>query len=223
MALQSSGTITMAQIQTEFGGSNPASLSEYYRGGSNVPNTSTNSGIPTSGTIDMADFYGGANYSPDLTATVTLGSSSGSNKNGFFTILGYSVGADSEGSLPDDTLEWSSGKTVYIYANVKATVHNGTGTSNDAFQCQFKSATGNWASEAAFVSHITGKTCTATYSSSSASIVMNTTNGSLAGGTGGGNYQCNFLSVSGTSAASGMATVFETAGVGNTVTLTFSS
>jgi len=59
MVLQSSGTITLAQIQTEFGGSNPASLSEYYRGGSYVPNTSANSGIPTSGTISFSQFYGG--------------------------------------------------------------------------------------------------------------------------------------------------------------------
>ena len=41
MALQSSGTITLAQIQTEFGGSNPIGLSEYYKGGSYVPNTAT--------------------------------------------------------------------------------------------------------------------------------------------------------------------------------------
>ena len=59
MVLQSSGTITLAQIQTEFGGSNPASLSEYYRGGSYVPNTSANSSIPTSGTISFSQFYGG--------------------------------------------------------------------------------------------------------------------------------------------------------------------
>ena len=52
---------------------------------------------------------------------------------------------------------------------------------------------------------------------------MNTSNGSLAGGTGGGNYQCNFLSTGGTSASQGMASVFNTAGTGNTVTLTFSS
>ena len=39
MALQSSGTITLAQVQSEFGGSNPISMSEYYRGGSYVPTT----------------------------------------------------------------------------------------------------------------------------------------------------------------------------------------
>jgi len=58
MALQSSGAISLNDIQTEFGGTNPISMSEYYRGGSFV--TDNNTGVPTSGTIDMGDFYGSA-------------------------------------------------------------------------------------------------------------------------------------------------------------------
>lgn len=38
MALQSAGIISLSQVQTEFGGSNPISMSEYYRGGAIVPN-----------------------------------------------------------------------------------------------------------------------------------------------------------------------------------------
>ena len=49
MTLQSSGAISLSQIQTEFGGSNPISLSEYYGAAS---------GIPGSGTISMNQFYG---------------------------------------------------------------------------------------------------------------------------------------------------------------------
>ena len=50
MALQSSGQITLAQIASEFGGSAPHSLSEYY---------GKRSGIPASGQIQLgADFYG---------------------------------------------------------------------------------------------------------------------------------------------------------------------
>ena len=49
MPLQSSGAISLSQIQTEFGGSNPISLSEYYNAAS---------GIPASGTISMNQFYG---------------------------------------------------------------------------------------------------------------------------------------------------------------------
>jgi len=33
VALPASGTITLDDLQTEFGGSNPIQLSEYYRGG----------------------------------------------------------------------------------------------------------------------------------------------------------------------------------------------
>lgn len=50
------GTITLADVQTEFGGVNPISLSEYYAGGGYVP--STTSGVPTSGTISMDDLRG---------------------------------------------------------------------------------------------------------------------------------------------------------------------
>lgn len=56
MALQSSGAISLLDIQNEFGGSNPIGINEYYRGGAYVPSSQTS--IPTSGTIDFADFYG---------------------------------------------------------------------------------------------------------------------------------------------------------------------
>lgn len=57
MALQASGAIKLSEIQTEFGGSNPISMSEYYRNGSYVP--SNNTDVPTSGEISMSDFYNG--------------------------------------------------------------------------------------------------------------------------------------------------------------------
>ena len=39
MALPSSGVLTLNDIQTEFGGTNPIDLSDYYRGGGLVPDT----------------------------------------------------------------------------------------------------------------------------------------------------------------------------------------
>jgi len=51
----------MNTIATEFGGTVPHSLSEYYRGGGLVPNSPTNTAIPTSGQISMGNFYGAAN------------------------------------------------------------------------------------------------------------------------------------------------------------------
>ena len=56
MALQSSGSISLNDIATEFGGQTPHSLNEYYRNGSFV--TANNTNVPTSGSIDFNDFYG---------------------------------------------------------------------------------------------------------------------------------------------------------------------
>ena len=80
MALQSSGTISLANVQSEFGGSNPISMSEYYRGGSEVPNVSINNSIPTSGAISLSNFYGGTNLLPFVSGThyVSNGSATGS-------------------------------------------------------------------------------------------------------------------------------------------------
>jgi hypothetical protein len=62
MPIPGPGTaISMTTIATEFGGTVPHSLSEYYRGGGLVPNTPTNAAIPTSGQIAMNNFYGSAN------------------------------------------------------------------------------------------------------------------------------------------------------------------
>ena len=62
MAIQADGTdLQLSEIQTEFGGSNPIGISEYYRGGDNVP--SGVSDVPASGQILLSDFYGTANFS----------------------------------------------------------------------------------------------------------------------------------------------------------------
>lgn len=75
MTLQSSGAISLANIQTEFGGSNPISLSEYYGAAS---------GVPTSGTISLSDFYGksacttfssGTTYQQEYLAPASRGTS----------------------------------------------------------------------------------------------------------------------------------------------------
>lgn len=49
MTLPASGPLSFSAIQTEFGGTNPISLSEYYAAAS---------GVPASGAIDVSDFYG---------------------------------------------------------------------------------------------------------------------------------------------------------------------
>lgn len=70
MATPTSGAISLANVQSEFGGTNPISLSEYYSGGSYVIGGTTGGNgsdgvsaatvIPTSGTIKLANFYSAA-------------------------------------------------------------------------------------------------------------------------------------------------------------------
>lgn len=63
MTLPASGPLSLSAIQTEFGGSNPIGLNEYYRGGSLVPNIAPNNNITTSGAINMGGFYNGTKAS----------------------------------------------------------------------------------------------------------------------------------------------------------------
>jgi hypothetical protein len=71
MAIPSSGPVSLSQLQSEFGGSNPISMSEYYLLGSNIPyagvgyvNYSTGmsggyvAGIPNQGDIPLSDYRG---------------------------------------------------------------------------------------------------------------------------------------------------------------------
>jgi hypothetical protein len=60
MPLPSSGPLSLSDIQGEFGGSNPISLSEYYAGGGLVPagTTGTYGAVPSSGAISIQNFYG---------------------------------------------------------------------------------------------------------------------------------------------------------------------
>ena len=80
MALPSSGVLTLDDIQTEFGGTNPIDLSDYYRAGGLVPDTAGNAAIPTSGVISVSDFYGSANsialnFATTFTGTINNGTS----------------------------------------------------------------------------------------------------------------------------------------------------
>lgn len=66
MPLPSSGPLSLANIQTEFGGTNPISLNEYYAGGARVPagTTGTFGPVPSSGAISIRNFYGTTAFIP---------------------------------------------------------------------------------------------------------------------------------------------------------------
>ena len=144
MTLQTSGAITLAQIQSEHGGSNPIGMNEYYRGGSNVQNHNNTDGtfnstaIPTSGTISMSQFYGSANNATivsNTTATMSIGTGISTDKypnsytgynatgSGFTT---SNVGAI--GSASDNTMKASNGTEYTIKA-----VYSSTGIANFVF------------------------------------------------------------------------------------------
>lgn len=66
MTIPSSGPVTFTDIQTEFGGTNPIALNEYYAGGGLVPagTTGTYGAVPSSGQISVQNFYGTTAYTP---------------------------------------------------------------------------------------------------------------------------------------------------------------
>lgn len=111
MVLPTSGNIILSEIQEEFGGSNPASLSEYYRGGANVSDVPRHSAIPSSGTIGVSDFYG-QQYLPPFSANIIFAGSVGNGTtidlSSFMTTptshvviaLFYSAGTNQGGQRP---------------------------------------------------------------------------------------------------------------------------
>lgn len=72
------GTVTLADIQQEFGGTEPISLNEYYRGGTYVPDGAGTALIPTSGPISMNNFRGASK-----TVTITYAIIGGGGAGGF--------------------------------------------------------------------------------------------------------------------------------------------
>jgi len=101
MALPSSGPLSLSDIQGEFGGSNPISLSEYYAGGGLVPSgtSGTYGAVPSSGTISIQNFYGTSNTPPftPVTNTYTSGSGNETVPSGATSLTLTVVGAGGSG------------------------------------------------------------------------------------------------------------------------------
>tara|TARA_A100001011_G_scaffold176226_1_gene184840 strand:- start:29213 stop:29908 length:696 start_codon:yes stop_codon:yes gene_type:complete len=124
MTLPSSGALSLNSIQGEFGGSNPIGLNEYYRGGSLVPNHSNTSSIPTSGTIDVQDFYGTSATSPvDLVHTFTMSGLTDVAQGKFiYRYIGYATSSSFAGGAvgsASDTSVASGGTSGTIIASAQ--------------------------------------------------------------------------------------------------------
>lgn len=133
MALPSSGAISLSAIASEFGDSAPNSISEFYRGGSLVPNTSINTSVPTSGEISFNDFYGAANQLWSTTIT-----------NGYFAISGFVFifyrgfksgtsedtlfsSSSNIGSANDTTVDFLGGSNLIVLGQSTVDSENGNG------------------------------------------------------------------------------------------------
>jgi hypothetical protein len=106
MTLPTSGPISLSAIQTEFGGTAPTSLSEYYAGGAYVPagTSGTNGPVPSSGAISLSNFYGTSKGN-----TVTVGT----YFDGFYTHYGFESG--SMGSVAPTTWPIDGGTITGLY------------------------------------------------------------------------------------------------------------
>lgn len=91
MALQSSGAISLYDIQNEFGGSNPISISEYY---------GVASGIPSSGTISIGDFYG-ASAASTGSSTIQVRGDTLNDRDGIATRMGYQAASGGDFHHPE--------------------------------------------------------------------------------------------------------------------------
>ena len=143
MAIHGTGSpLLMSEIQTEFGGSNPISMSEYYAGGANVPSgTSGNGGdIPSSGAINFNIFYTAAKSTRvaialQISQAATSSYNIFSNKGGSYSAgqsdVTLTVQADvtsgATGQAAIETGSFASGDTVKIINNAQIRGRGGAG------------------------------------------------------------------------------------------------
>jgi hypothetical protein len=185
MTIPSSGPLSLSDIQTEFGGSNPISLSEYYAGGANVPSGTTgDSGpIPSSGTISMGQFYGASNR-VSITLTIsanTNGYNIFNNRGGTYvagisdvTLVNNSNIYSTSGVALDTGTGWTSGDTITIDNNGLIVGHGGDGGAGSSVNSTSAGAAGanGGAGSTAFNLQY--------------SITLDNTGGTISGGSGGG-------------------------------------
>jgi len=139
MTIKSSGSsLAISEIAAEFGGSTPHSMSEYYRGGSNVPSASSTSGIAASGAITMSSFYGTANRVP-ITLTISSNTTNYNiynNRGGTYAaglsdvtlVNNATISSTSTGTAAVDTgTGWTSGDVITIDNNSTIVGDGGNG------------------------------------------------------------------------------------------------
>lgn len=139
MVLPASGTISWNDIQNEFGGSNPISINEYYKGGSLVPNHPGHNSIPTSGTISANNFYNGIAFYGFAQSNYNLNGysyfpDSSTCRVNVFSSSGYSLQRTEEiGLVTLHSGNWfRSASNTGSNFEVRATLNSGSLTNGDA-------------------------------------------------------------------------------------------
>lgn len=104
MALPSSGAISLSEIASQYGGTAPHSLKDYYRNGTEgVPDTVATASIPISGEIGIKDFYGSSESS---NRDIRVWMSYLFNENGFGVTSQSSTAAPSSISASANAVAW---------------------------------------------------------------------------------------------------------------------
>lgn len=114
MTVPTQGPVSFSDLQNTFGGTNPISMSEYYRGGALVPVGTNTSGIPSSGAIGVASFRGTTPF-----ASVYYEVIGGGGAGGYGRDNGYGTGRAQYG-----------GASYITGTGVSVTVAGGTGGQN---------------------------------------------------------------------------------------------
>jgi hypothetical protein len=135
MPLPASGAISLSAIQTEFGGSNPIGINEYYRSPNGLT-TTNNTNVPLSGAISFNNFYSASAEQITL-SNVAISSVGGGSQTATYTL-------ESDGDIvrvttplgSADIGDWISPKaSAPSNYEVLATLNSGTLTSG---------TTGSW-------------------------------------------------------------------------------
>lgn len=203
MALPGSGPMSLAQLQTEFGGSNPISLSEYYRGGAYV--TANNSSVPTSGQMSLSQFYGAVRQ---FAFTISSNYSTPQNLRSLALAAGWN---GSDFLLATNSAIISSNTTASAALTINGSFPNGVSFINNSYIIGMggRGADGSYAAQPGFA----GGNALAV-----SSAVSITNNGTIAGGGGGGGAGTRWVwnGYDRSSPGSGGASGFTAAGEGYT-------
>ena len=172
-------------------------MNEYYKGGGLVLNHSNNANVPTSGTIELDDFYGASNTSPsDNQFSFTAGSYSvpgakfGDTQNG--------VNPGNMGSFTDSTFTNPAGTTTFTVAQFYHTVTNITTTAQFALSGNYNGQT---------LAAATGYSHVVTFSQGSTAITTDPTQGNGVYLTNSNVTAWSVLSAQGTMPSSGSVTI----------------